>query len=142
MGVGILLFNDAGDLLLVKPSYKDHWSLPGGVVDVHESPQSACIREVKEEIGIDIPIPRFACVAYYDNTDNVKGECLQFMFDGGTLTQADIENIKIAPKEIEAFQFIPIIQAINLVSTSTAKRIPRAMEAIKSGTALYLEEAS
>ena len=49
-----LLFNPAGELLLVKPSYKPYWSLPGGLVEAAESPQAACIREVYEEVGLNI----------------------------------------------------------------------------------------
>lgn len=48
MGVGALFLNDKNEILIVKPSYKDHWSVPGGVVDENESPRQACIREVKK----------------------------------------------------------------------------------------------
>jgi len=34
------------------------------VVDENESPRQGCIREVKEEMGLDIDIKRFLCVSY------------------------------------------------------------------------------
>jgi len=37
---------------MVKASYKDHWTFPGGIVDENESPKHAALREVQEEIGI------------------------------------------------------------------------------------------
>ena len=43
-----------GKALLVKPNYKRHWVLPGGVVDPDESPLQAAIRELKEETGVDL----------------------------------------------------------------------------------------
>ncbi|GAB4532071.1 MAG: hypothetical protein Tsb0014_16140 [Pleurocapsa sp.] len=44
MGAGCLLFNTEGKILIVKPTYKDAWNLPGGVVEANESPRNACIR--------------------------------------------------------------------------------------------------
>src|SRR4030042_1026069 len=37
IAVGVLLFNDDNQLLVLKPSYKDHWTIPGGVVNEYES---------------------------------------------------------------------------------------------------------
>jgi len=33
MGSGALFFDSAGRILIVKPSYKDVWEIPGGVVE-------------------------------------------------------------------------------------------------------------
>lgn len=43
-----------GTVLMVKASYKDYWSLPGGVIDENESPLAAAIRETYEETGVTI----------------------------------------------------------------------------------------
>jgi ADP-ribose pyrophosphatase YjhB (NUDIX family) len=43
-----------GKVLLVKERSDDLWALPGGWVDVNESPAEAVIREVKEETGYDV----------------------------------------------------------------------------------------
>jgi 8-oxo-dGTP diphosphatase len=46
-----VLFRDAaGRVLLVKPTYKNGWEIPGGYVDAGESPRAAAAREVKEEL--------------------------------------------------------------------------------------------
>lgn len=50
----VLIENEQGELLIVKSDYKDHWSLPGGIVDSGESPLKAAVREVEEEVGIKI----------------------------------------------------------------------------------------
>lgn len=40
MGVGVLFFS--GDkILILKPTYKDYWLLPGGAIDLNESPREA-----------------------------------------------------------------------------------------------------
>ncbi|MCX6716561.1 MAG: NUDIX hydrolase [Candidatus Taylorbacteria bacterium] len=54
MGAGAIFLNEKDEILIVKPSYKDFWSMAGGVVEKNESPKDACIREVKEEIGINL----------------------------------------------------------------------------------------
>jgi ADP-ribose pyrophosphatase YjhB (NUDIX family) len=49
---GALFFDAEGRLLLVKPTYKDGWDIPGGYVEPGETPREACEREVAEELGI------------------------------------------------------------------------------------------
>ena len=44
---------DDDRLLLVRKTYGNHWDIPGGYVDVGESPAAACQRELREELGID-----------------------------------------------------------------------------------------
>jgi|AntRauTorcE11897_2_1112592.scaffolds.fasta_scaffold17941_2 8-oxo-dGTP pyrophosphatase MutT (NUDIX family) len=42
----------SGKVLMVKASYKDHWTFPSGIVDERESPKSAALRETSEEVGL------------------------------------------------------------------------------------------
>lgn len=52
------------EILIVKPNYKSHWTLPGGVVDKNESPKQAAARELQEETGIVADQLEFAGVSY------------------------------------------------------------------------------
>ena len=62
IGAG-LLCRDADDrILLVQPTYKPTWELPGGAVEAGESPAACAAREVKEELGVDLPIGRLLVV--------------------------------------------------------------------------------
>ena len=140
MGVGALILNEKNELLIVKPSYKDHWSVPGGGVDENESPRNACVREVKEEIGLDIENPKFLCVDWTSPTPE-KGESLQFIFFGGILRQEQISKIKLQPEEIAEHQFLPLEKALPLLSEKLKRRIPKCLDAMKNQTALYLENA-
>ena len=50
-------------ILMVRQSYKGEtiWTFPGGGIEPDESPEEAAIREVKEEVGLDIEIVRLLC---------------------------------------------------------------------------------
>ena len=54
VAAGVLFFDDAGRILLVQPTYKDHWDIPGGYVETGETPAQAAAREVREELDIQM----------------------------------------------------------------------------------------
>jgi ADP-ribose pyrophosphatase YjhB (NUDIX family) len=49
VGAGALITDTAGRVLMVEPTYKDTWEVPGGVVEAGESAVAACQRECVEE---------------------------------------------------------------------------------------------
>lgn len=55
-GVKVLLFDESGQLLLIRNSYgrPDQFLLPGGGIRPFESPDRAAVREIKEELGCEI----------------------------------------------------------------------------------------
>lgn len=139
MGVGILFLNQRGELLFVRPTYKDHWSIPGGSVDQNESPRQACVREIKEEIGLDVPAVRFLCVDYKSPTEE-KTESLQFMFYGGILSDAQIGEIKTPPEELSGYQFMVYEVALPLLNKFTAQRLAHSLAVLKNNKPIYLED--
>jgi len=55
-GVKVMLFNRAGELLLIRNGYGDssQFLLPGGGVSSRETPAAAAVREVREELGFEL----------------------------------------------------------------------------------------
>lgn len=51
--MGIIIFNDDGQLLWAKRLGQDAWQFPQGGVQRHESPEEAVLRELNEEVGLD-----------------------------------------------------------------------------------------
>jgi 8-oxo-dGTP diphosphatase len=56
LSAAALIGDGAGRILVVKPNYRDHWTLPGGICEFGEAPRAGCAREVAEELGIDQPV--------------------------------------------------------------------------------------
>ena len=58
VGVGAIIFRDDRVLLVQRgsePSY-GKWSIPGGLVELGESLQEAVLREVREEVGLEVKV--------------------------------------------------------------------------------------
>lgn len=47
---------DGGDVLLVRHTYRPGWSVPGGLLGRDELPVRTVLREVREEVGIDVDL--------------------------------------------------------------------------------------
>jgi mutator protein MutT len=59
VGVGAVIVRD-GKIALIKrgnePS-RGKWTIPGGLVELGESPEQAVVRETKEEVGLEVESP-------------------------------------------------------------------------------------
>ncbi|MEW6658108.1 MAG: NUDIX domain-containing protein [Thermodesulfobacteriota bacterium] len=69
-GVGVLVRDQRGRILLEKRSDCGLWGLPGGKIAPGESVRSAAEREVKEETGFDVKVTRLIGV-YLDPEDRI-----------------------------------------------------------------------
>jgi ADP-ribose pyrophosphatase YjhB (NUDIX family) len=50
----LVLLEDGDRVLLIRPSYRPAWSLPGGLLRRGEEPATAAVREVGEEVGVTV----------------------------------------------------------------------------------------
>lgn len=137
-----LLFNDKNELLIVKQNYKEGWSVPGGVLDALESPHDGCVREIKEEIGLDIPTLTFLVVTYKRNSvgEEFPYDSIEFMFSGGTLTAEQISHIVLQKDELDEYKFCTPDEALALLRPTIAARVRAALDAIVHSTPVYTEQ--
>jgi 8-oxo-dGTP diphosphatase len=138
MGSGALFFDEQGRLLLVNPTYKPQWEIPGGIVEQDESPRQTCIREVQEELGLVKPIEPLLCVNYVPgNSDRTEG--LMFIFWGGVLTAEEITAIRLPAAELSEYRFVTWEEALILLTKTLGDRVRRSLEILPTERTLYLE---
>jgi len=138
MGAGCLLFNDGGQVMLVKPTYKSTWEIPGGVVENKESPRQCCQREVREELGLNRTIGHLLVIEYNSETDD-RTESLMFIFYGGILTPSKIESVQLNGDELSEFRFFDAETLPVEMDDVLRNRVLMAWRQIKKGNGVYLE---
>jgi 8-oxo-dGTP pyrophosphatase MutT (NUDIX family) len=134
---GVLLFDDAGRVMLVEPVYKDYWDIPGGYVETGETPVQACVREVREELNIDVAVGRLLVADWAPHPD--EGDKLLFVFDGGVLTGQQLAAIRLQADELASFAFLEPAEAVALLIPRLGRRVAAAVEARSAGRTAYLE---
>jgi 8-oxo-dGTP diphosphatase len=135
----VLVRDAAQRILLVDPTYKPDWDLPGGMAEANEPPLEAARREVREELGLTLAAGRLLCVDWV-SPHGPWDDTLMFVFDGGTLTAAQIDNLRLVDDELGAFQFCTEQQAAQLLRPYVWQRTRAALEALRSGQAYYLQD--
>jgi len=133
---GALIYDTAGLLLILKPSYKKRWTIPGGQIEPGESPWEACRRETQEECGLTVESGRLVCVDFRPANANRPGG-VRFLFDCGRFQEAELARIRLQEAEIEEFRFEPLDQAVQLLSGPIGRRVA---EAAGREHCVYLED--
>ncbi|MET3960688.1 8-oxo-dGTP pyrophosphatase MutT (NUDIX family) [Marmoricola sp. OAE513] len=122
-----MLIRASGDrVLLCQLTYKKDWDLPGGVVEVGESPMLAVGREVEEELALTIPPGRLVLTDWlpaWGGWDDAV--CL--VFDGGVHEDTIVEQIVRQKREIRSAKFCTIEEVHELCADFTARRVVSAM---------------
>ncbi|MEU6931322.1 NUDIX hydrolase [Streptomyces sp. NPDC046385] len=139
VAAGVLLFDEQDRFLLVDPTYKPGWEFPGGVVEPGEPPARAGMREVAEEIGIELDaVPRLLLVDWERPQPPGFGG-LRLLFDGGRLPAADADRLLLPGAELRAWRFVTEEEAADLLPPVRYRRLRWALRARERGTVLNLE---
>ena len=101
----LAIINENNEVLMVKAGYKDHWTLPSGIVEEAESPKSAAIRETLEETGLIVPDEhvKLRAIIYTTGKDGDRDR-----FNVGFATQIKYAsgNIVVPNAEIEKVMWV------------------------------------
>lgn len=135
VAASVLLTNTAGDVLLVDPVYKEYWEVPGGLVELGESPREAARRECGEELGLQVDVGDALVVHYCDGV-RTPGDAVLFIFDGGT---TDRTEFVLQADEVGEARFVGPSAVHDFLMPIVADRILAAIRAREAGTTLYLE---
>ncbi|WP_040158541.1 NUDIX domain-containing protein [Nigerium massiliense] len=134
---GAILLDEGGRLLILKPTYKKGWTIPGGVMEADgETPWEGCRREVAEETGLAVASGRLVVV---DTRGAKKDEQLglRLLFHCGTITAEQAASIRLQETEISRHRFVAADEAQELLRPRIARRVAAGLAATST---VYLED--
>lgn len=137
VAAGVLYRDDQDRVLVVHPTYKEHWDIPGGYVEPGESPLAAARREVREELGDDFPVGDFLLVDWAPAP--AEGDKLLFLFDGGPMAAATLARVVPDGDEVSHVSF----ETLNALTTHMPARLSARIHsalAVAAGTATSYAE--
>lgn len=129
VGAGALLLDGASNVLMVEPVYKDHWEIPGGIVEKGEDPRQACERECLEELGLK---SGRLLVLEHQTHEPPLGDSIMFVYDGGVVPGG--AAFVLPPGELRSYRFVPSERLGELTVERLARRIRFALLALQKGT--------
>src|SRR5829696_120812 len=133
-----VLFRDLlGRVLLCETQFKSDWELPGGIVEPYETPRQGAIREVAEELGIELAVGRLLVVDWmppYLGWD----DAIEMIFDGGGVGEDELATWSLQPSEIRSVRLCTLHDAGPLVTPLAHRRLRVALS-LAPGQTAYLE---
>jgi 8-oxo-dGTP diphosphatase len=137
VSAGALIYDRAGRLLILKPTYKSGWTIPGGVMEADgESPWEACQREVREETGLEVSRGRLAAMDFRRPREAQPGG-IRFLFDCGQLSDSALAGLKLQGEEISESRLVPLPEAFPLLRGPIRRRV---RAATRDRDLVYLED--
>ncbi len=136
---GVLLFDEDDRVLLVDPTYKPGWEFPGGVVEPGEPPARAGMREVAEELGLELTdVPRLLVLDWEPPRAPGFGG-LRLLFDGGLLPRDTADRLLLPCAELRGWRFVTEHEAAGMLPPVRQTRLRWALRAREQGRPLNLE---
>ncbi|MGW1895620.1 NUDIX hydrolase [Streptomyces sp. NPDC002004] len=136
---GVLLFDEHDRVLLVDPTYKAGWEFPGGVVESGEAPARGGMREVAEELGLELTdVPGLLVVDWEPPAPPGYGG-LRLLFDGGRVAGTEAQRLLLPCAELRGWRFVTETEAEQLLPPTRFERLRWALRARERGVVLNLE---
>jgi 8-oxo-dGTP pyrophosphatase MutT (NUDIX family) len=139
VAAGVLLFDEQDRVLLVDPTYKPGWEFPGGVVEPGEPPACAGVREVAEELGLQLGRGLRLLVVDWEPPQPPAFGGLRMLFDGGLLCAADARRLLLPAAELRDCRFVTEDEAAVLLPKERYARLHWALRARERDRAFTLE---
>ena len=133
-----LIRNTAGEILLCELTYKQEWDLPGGVVDPSESPAHAVVREIREEMQVEVSPGSLVAVNWLPPWHGWD-DAMLFVFDLGVDDDV-IARACLEPRELRALHWCTPGQVERRAAPYVSRMLRRLVQQTE-GTA-YLEDGT
>src|SRR5262245_51653953 len=122
MGAAALFTDSEGRVLLVEPTYKDDWEIPGGCVEEDESPYDAAVGEPKEELSLWVIPGRLLFVDWVPPRAG-RTEGVMFVYDGGVLPPVRAAEIRLPAAELRGWAWCTPLEARQRLSDLLGRRV-------------------
>ncbi|HOF65415.1 MAG TPA: NUDIX hydrolase N-terminal domain-containing protein [Bacilli bacterium] len=133
ISVRTCVFNNSGQVLLVKEKSDGGYSLPGGWCDLYDSPSIAAIRECKEEAGAIVKIKRLVGVLNrtpFKNKISVPEYVIIF--------EAELlEPLKGHDHEISEVHFFDVNKLPNFSNKVSGPEMKKIIKSAQKGDVIY-----
>lgn len=134
----VLMRDAEGRILLCDTAFKSDWELPGGIVEPGEAPRDGAIREVREELGLDLTVGRLLVADWLPPYLGWE-DALELIFDGGLVTEDDLASFSLQENEITSVSLLTLDQAAEVVTPLSHRRLSVAVGQSDGETA-YLQD--
>jgi len=144
-GIGQMLVRDSDGsdgaeprVLMCNLTYKADWDLPGGVVEVGESPRVAVAREVEEELDLTIEAGALLLTDWLPPWGGWD-DALCLVFDGGVHPASIVQRIVPQAREIKTADFLTLAEIEERAADFTARRVRAALASLAGTGPAYTE---
>ncbi|WP_017605051.1 NUDIX domain-containing protein [Nocardiopsis alkaliphila] len=134
---GALIRSTEGDVLLVRRVYAPDrpWGIPGGIMEADESPLTACLREVTEELGVSAS-PRRLLVMDWVPPALPRTCALHWLFR----VEVSSEEFVLPAEELSGWIWVPPQRLDRYLTGGVARRMITAVRVDdRIGAPIYLE---
>ena len=133
-----LIRNNANEILLCELTYKQEWDLPGGVVDPGESPAEAVVREIREEMQVEMS-PRSLVAVNWLPPWRGWDDAALFVFDLGVDDDV-IARARLEPRELRAVHWCTLDEVERRAAPYVTRLLRRLAQ--QTGGTAYLEDGA
>lgn len=107
--VGVFIFNSKNETLiqkraLNKRTHPGKWGLCAGHVAAYESVEEACLKELKEELGIDLTPDE---VTLFDQVTKIRSSNSHITYEYYTFMDRSLSDFTLQESEVSAIKWIP-----------------------------------
>ncbi|HSI26027.1 MAG TPA: NUDIX hydrolase [Aeromicrobium sp.] len=113
-----LLRDEAGRVLLCRLTYKPEWDLPGGVIEVGESPAVGLVRELEEELGVTVTVRSLITVNWLPAWRGWDDACI-LLFDLGVAESSITDRMELQPTEIAGVEWCDVAAVAEHATAAT-----------------------